>query len=181
MQVSLRPMPRSRKVLPLAGIHSFNTRSWKATCLNSYAFSLSVTGEKLLTHVSLLWLQWAGQLQPWGAGWLAEVRGSAWLSALAEHTGSKCSGLVYTRSHNKRCRFFCYCRCDGSELCLAVVSCPRCKSCAWVSTKSWDDAFSFAILCLWLDCSCLPLVLQTVYLNHANKTFLRNGPLNRII
>lgn len=159
MQASLRPMPHSRKVLQLADIHSFNMWSWKSTCLNSYAFSLPVMGEELLTHLSLLWLQWAGQLQPWGAGWLAEARSSAWLSALGEHTGSKCSGPVYTRSCNKHCCFFCYCGRDGSEVCLAVMSRPRCKSCTWVSTRSWDDAFSFATLCLWLDCSCLPLVL----------------------
>lgn len=50
-------MPRSRKLLQLAGIYSFNMQSWKATCLNSYAFRLFGTGEMLLTHMSLLELQ----------------------------------------------------------------------------------------------------------------------------
>lgn len=39
----------------------------------------------------------------------------------------------------------------------------------------------FAVLCLWLECSCLSVVLETVYINHTNNVFIRNGPLNRII
>lgn len=164
-------MPCSRKVPQLADIHSFDMLSWKTTVWSSYAYQ-SMMGEVANTHGHVGPAVWAGQPQPWVLGvWL---RCEAPLALGLGSTAVECIILVNTRSPNKHCLVLL----QVWLQCPAVVSCPHCDSGTWVSARS---SYSFAVLYLWLACSCLYVVFEIAYINHINKTFIRNGPLNRVI
>lgn len=143
-------------------------RSCRTTLSSSYALSWLSTMGEVNTHGDVGTPVWAGQPQLSLLGVQLP-----WLWALGSSTPLECSTLVNTRSPNKphHC-----CSCD----CSAWQWCPRshCDSATWVSARS---SCSFAVLCLWSECRCLSVVLETVYKNYTNKVFTRNGPLNRTI
>lgn len=166
-------MPCSRKVLQLADLHSFNMQSCKTMLLSSYALSLlSMMGEVANTHRGMQRLQCEQGSPSCGAGYLAQV----WESLGSGSWGAQLQNAALWWIPGAL---------TGSALallqvwlwCLAVVFCPHCDSATWASARS---SCSFAALCLWLECNCLCVVLETVYINHTNKAFTRNGPLNRI-
>lgn len=162
----------------LRKVHSWQTYTALVCSLARLPFwvhTLSVCcpwWEKLLTHTGTLGLQ-CGQGSPSCGCWMFWLRCEvplAWALGSTQNAAHWWLPGALTSPVPALLQVW--------PQCLAVVSCPHCGSGTWVPARS---SYTFAALCLWLECSCLSVVLESVYINHTNKAFIRNGPLNRII
>lgn len=97
-------------------------------------------------------------MEAWGFTYLSALRNAQVRNAAVLHTPAAVTSTVTSAAVDKMAVKRAWQWCPVLAL-RAVLE---------MSTRSWDDAFCFAILCLWLDCSFLSLVLETVYLNHTN-------------